>query len=176
VTISVSILLFLFCRRRNGIFATSHDDEKATMPDQGPVIQRNTPDERHGALTHDVDSSTPAVPFRSENRDQNFPTHGYVRSASTSRSLEATTPSNDLTRSNADLRQAELRRRMRAIQQEMADIERASTAQIEPIHDAGDLRANMEALQAEVELLREAQKSQWMQGLSDGQVPPYTEV
>lgn len=172
VTISVSIFLFLRCRHRGGTFTTSHDDEKATMPDQGPVLQRNTSNDRQGAFTHDVDSSTPAVPFESENREQNFPTHGYV---STSRSLEATTPSNDLTRSNANLRQAELRRRMQDIQQEMADIERASTAQIEPIHDAGDLRANLEALRAEVELLRQAQKSTWV-GLSDGQVPAYTEV
>jgi len=63
---------------------------------------------------------------------------------------------------------------MQDIQREMANLERASTSQIpssEPIHDADSMRANIELLHAEVELLKRAQLSQ---SLSDEQAPPYT--
>jgi len=179
-----ALILLLFFRRRYGshgrtlasdTLTANRNEVKAPMLQRGGYGSQSERGYEPQALTSDIDSHTLVAPV-SENRDQVFTMQGYATPVSTSRLLEATR-SNDPTATKANLRQAELRRRMQDIQLEMAYLERESMSQIpssEPIHDADDLRANMELLRGEVELLRQAQHSQWAQGLSDEQVPAYT--
>ena len=162
---ALTLVLFRRYRRREslnntlGAFGTHRNNDKPPMPDRASAISPSIP-----------------VALRSENQEPGLSADGYTNLVSTSRSFGDTISSNDSPQNKANLRQIELRRRMQVIQQEMADLERASMSQVasEPMNDADDLRANMEVLRGEVEMLKQAQHSQWAHGLSDDQVPAYT--
>ena len=164
------LALFYYRRRRHDERITNilHDDGS----DWTPPAQRyrswiQTPAESHRTLT----------PVMSES-EQNLLVQGHVFPFPMINSPGITTPTSNLaSKSEAEIRQTELRRRIREVQIELAELERGLSSSHnydEPNID--DLRRNMEHMRIEIERLKEALHSKWGRGLTDELPPVYAEV
>ena len=141
-----------------------------TPPGQRYHSWSRTPDDYHRTSTSD--SPVPVVP-ELDNQEQSLLTNPFPATDL----FRVTTP-NNISQNKAEIRQTEIRRRMREVQLEMADLERdagASHMHLEPNTNV-DLRVTMEHMRREIEGLKEVQYSQWGWGLTDELPPVYAEV
>jgi len=176
--ISILTLIF-FCRRRRRNKNTNRENDVI----YSPLVQENgsynqTSDEPRGTFAFGIESATPVV-LESANvgQEQSLLTHEYVNSLPASRPLRVIAPSTIIPQTKAEIRQTEIMRQMQEVQQEMADLERGSPSShlhVE-LDNNDDLRVAMEQMRVEIERLKDAQYSQWGQGLSDELPPVYAE-
>lgn len=165
--IALGGLLVLLLRRRN-----------RNTADSAPRQFRGTgvyPEVHKGA--GDI-GNTVLLSSRSHNDDR-----AYSSLASTDRILGTTSlgtvpSSNSSTPTKAELRRAILARQMEEAQHDLNALQRQAAADTRPYtrdDEVEDMRVKLQQLHAEIARLKEAQNTQWVQGLSDVQPPVYTE-